>query len=93
MNEEPPEKPIRELLQDITRHTGSPHLRRGWVSPKLVDRITFVAALVSLLLVTGTLFAMIWDLADTLLGFRCIGSIVVLFLALAAFRAINSEFE
>ena len=44
-------------------------------------------------LITATLFAMIWDLADTLIGFRCIGSIVVLFLAIVAFRAINGEYE
>ena len=90
MKDEPPEKPIRDLLQDITRHTDSPRAPRGWVSPKLVDRITFVAALV---LITAALFAMIWDLVDTLIGFRCIGSIVVLFVALVAFRAINNEYE
>ena len=93
MKDEPPEKPIRDLLQDITRHTDSPRVPRGWVSPKLVDRITFVAALVSLVLITAALFAMIWDLVDTLIGFRCIGSIVVLFVALVAFRAINNEYE
>lgn len=93
MKDDPPEKPVRDLLQDITRQTDSPRVPRGWVSVKLVDRITFVAALVSLVLITATLFAMIWDLADTLIGFRCIGSIVVLFLAIVAFRAINGEYE
>ena len=93
MKDDQQEKPVRELLQDITRHTDSPHVPRGLISRKVVDRITFVAALVSLVLITGTIFAMIWDLTDTVLGFRCIGSIVVLLLALVAFRAINGEFE
>jgi hypothetical protein len=54
MNEEPKEKPIRELLQDITRSgNGSRFPPGGLVLPKLVDRITFFASIVPLLLITS----------------------------------------
>ena len=94
MKEEEMEKPIRELLQDITSNSHrSPVPPRGLVRPKLVRRVTFFASLGSLLLTATAFLAMIWDFTDPVLAFRCIGSVIVILLALFAFRAINAQFD
>jgi hypothetical protein len=94
MNEEPREKPIRELLEDI-RSTSEPSrvAPRPLLNPKLVSRVTFFATLVCLLLTTAAFLAMIWNFLDAVLAFRCIGSMVVVLAALFIFRGINSQFD
>ena len=77
MDEEQNEKPIRELLQDITSNSEASRVPpRGLVRPRLVDRITFFASLLSLLLTTAAFLALIWEFMDPVLAFRCIGSIM-----------------
>jgi hypothetical protein len=94
MNEVQKEKPIRELLQDITSSgDGSRVAPHGLVRPKVVDRIVFVSSLVSLLLIVVAVLAMIWDFAEPVFALQCISSIVVLQCALLVFRAINDRFE
>ena len=94
MNEEKKERPIRELLQDISSTSEASRVPpRGLVRPKLIDRITFFASLLSLLLTAAAFLAMIWDFLDPVLAFRCIGSIVVILIALFLFRAINAQFD
>ncbi len=93
MYEEPKHKPIRGLLQDISQHNDTyERPPRGLVSPRVVDRITALASLVSLLLVSGVFLAMIWSALDLYLGLRCIGSTVVVLLTIIFFRSINTLF-
>jgi hypothetical protein len=94
MNEEQEKRPIRELLQDISSTSEASRVPpRGLVRPRLVNRVTFFASLLSLLLTAAAFLAMIWDFTDPVLGFRCIGSIIVILLALYLFRAINEQFD
>jgi len=92
MNEEPREKPIRTLLQDISSNIQAPQAPRGLVPPKLLNRITIFMAILSLLLIVATLLAMIWDLLDPFLGLKFMASVLVVMCALLAFSAINVQF-
>jgi hypothetical protein len=92
MNEQPSEKPVREILQQLRVHSEFPAPPRGVADPKLIDRITFVAAVISVVLCAGALLAMIWEGVDVIDGMKFIGSIMVLLAALLIFRAINSQF-
>jgi hypothetical protein len=96
MNAEAKEKPIRELLQDIS-HTMNSHSdfsnpSRGVISPKRMNRICFFAWLLALVLIAGTLVAMIWESIDPELGMKYIGSVCVVLLALLIFRSVNGVF-
>lgn len=94
MNEEQKESPIRELLQDISSNSDTSRIPpRGLVRPTLINRITLFASLLCLLLTTAIFLAMMWDFTDPAFGFRCIGSILVILLALFLFRAINEQFD
>jgi hypothetical protein len=94
MSEEQKDKPIRELLQDISANSEVSHgPSRGFVDPKLVNRITFFASFACLLLTTAAFLAMIWDFTNPEFGFRCVGSILVILVALFIFRAINAQFD
>ena len=94
MNEDQNEKPIRELLQDIGSNADTSRVpARGLVRPKLLNRVTLFASLLCLLLTTAVFLAMMWDFLDPGLGFRCIGTLLVILLALFLFRAINDQFE
>jgi hypothetical protein len=94
MNEDPKIKPIRELLQDISRHNepfrDSP---RGLIDPKLVDRIVFSAGIFSVLIVAATLLGMIWNSVSEGFGYRFIASVCVTMLTLAVLRIINAHFD
>jgi len=58
MNEEQREKPIRELLDDISSNNQSAYsYPRGLIRPKLVSRVTFFASLVCLFLITMAFLA------------------------------------
>jgi hypothetical protein len=94
MSEDKEEKPIRGLLRNITSaNEASGMSPRGFIAPKLVNRITFFASLVSLLLIVAAFLSMIWDFTDPMLALRCIGSIIVILIALFIFRAINAQFD
>ena len=93
MNAEAKDKPIRELLQDITRTMNStPDQERGVVNPKRLNRVCFIASFVALFLVAGVLLAMIWQFIDSGRGLQCIGSVAVVLFALLSFRAVNGTF-
>lgn len=94
MNDDPKDRPIRTLLEDIRDNqpaSGDP--RRGLISPKLMDRITFFAATVCLLLASAVFIGMIWGLTAEVFGFRLVATLGVFMFALLGFRAINTWFE
>jgi hypothetical protein len=94
MNEDPKDKPIRELLQDISSNSEPARIPpRGLIRPKLVARVTFFASLMCLLFTTAAFLAVIWDVADREFAFRCVSSMFVILFALFVFRFINSQFE
>ncbi len=94
MNDEPKSKRVRELLQDITaRREASDGHPRGFVRTDLVDRITFFASIICLLLVAIALVGMIWDFTNEVFGLRSIATLAVVMLTLFAFRSINAQFE
>ena len=94
MYEEPKDKPIRGLLQDITAHNETfRKTPRGLVSPKFVDRVITVTAMVSLLLTSTVFLGMVWEALDLYLGLRCIGSVGVVLIAMLSFRAMNTYFD
>ena len=92
MNEKPSDKPVRELVQQLRVHSEFPAPPRGVADPKLIDRITFIAAVSSVVLCAGALLAMIWEGVDVIDGLKFIGSVGVLLAALLIFRAVNSQF-
>ncbi len=94
MNPAPQEKTIPTLLKDIQGSNAPSQVPpRGLVDPKLVDRVTFYTSLFCVFFITAALISAIWDLADQVFAFRCVGSMLVLVVALFAFRAINAHFE
>ena len=94
MNEEPKNKPVRELLQDISRNIEPLRVTpRGFISPKLVDRITVFASVLCVLIVAATFIGMIWNSIDEVFGFRFAASVVIFMLTLLGLRAINAQFE
>lgn len=94
MDKERQEKPIRTLLQDVHSNAEISRLRpQGFVALKTVDRITFFASLLALVLIAGGMLAMIWDFVELIRGLRFIGSVIVVFFTLLVFRAINSQFN
>lgn len=94
MNEEPQGKPIRALLQDVGSYAEISRLRpHGFVALNTVDRITFFAALLALILIAGVALAMIWDFVEVLNGLRLISSVLVVLFTLLVFRMINSQFS
>ena len=94
MNENENAKPVRKLLQDISSTSEPSRISpRGLINPKLMDRITFFAAILCLLLVATTLIGMIWNFIDEGFGFRFVASVCVAMLALLGFRAINAQFD
>jgi hypothetical protein len=93
MNVHTKEKPVRELLQDITQTMETSHSPRGFIRPKLLNRICFVASVIAVLLIAATLLAMIWDAIDPAKGMKYIGSVCVVLFAMLIFRAINGAFE
>jgi hypothetical protein len=94
MNAEAKDKPIRELLLDIshTMNSTSSDQEPGVVNPKRLNRVCFVASLVALVFVAGVLIAMIWQFIDSGRGLQCIGSVAVVLFALLSFRAVNGTF-
>jgi len=94
MNEDPKIKPIRDLLQDISSNTEIARIApRGLISPSLINRITLYASIVSIGLIALGFLAMIWDIVDSALALKCIGSIVVLLITLILFRVVNTLFD
>lgn len=94
MNENEKAKPVRDLLRDISTNSEPSRISpRGLINPKLMDRITFVAAILWLILMAATLIGMIWGSIDDGFGFRFVGSACVAMLAILGFRAINSQFD
>jgi hypothetical protein len=94
MNEEPKDRPVRELLEDIGRHrvpTSEPP--RGLVNPKLVHRITFFSSLAGLLFITAALLGALWESVNQVFAFRSIFSVCIVLAALYVFRFINGQFE
>ena len=92
MSEEQKDKPIGDLLRDISRHGGFERVPpRGLIRPQLVRRVIFFTSLAFLLLTAAALIAVIWDCIDVILAFRCIGSMGVLLAALLIFGGINSS--
>lgn len=94
MNEDPKNKPVRELLQDISRNVEPSCVTpRGFINPKLMDRITFFASILCVVIVAATFVGMIWNSIDEVFGFRFAASVAIFMLTLIALRAINSQFE
>ena len=94
MNEDPKNKPVRELLQDISRNIEpSRATPRGLINPKLVDRITFFASILCVVIVAATFIGMIWNSIDEVFGFRFAASVGIFMLTLFGLRAINAQFE
>jgi len=94
MNDDPKDTPIRTLLEDIRDNQPPPgDPRRGLISPRLMDRITFFAAIVCLLTAAGVFVGMIWGLTPEVFGFRLVATLGVFMFALLGFRAINTWFE
>jgi hypothetical protein len=92
MNTEAKEKPIRDLLQDISHTMNSSSDARGVICPKLLNRICFFAWMIALVFIAGMLIAMIWQSIDPALGLKYIGSACVVLLALLIFRSVNEAF-
>ena len=92
MNQQPKEKPIVELLQDIhaVRDTHTP---RGLINPKLVARVTFFISCIVIVLTTAIVISMIWEIMEPGLGMRFIASMGAVVLALQIFKAINEQFD
>ena len=94
MNEEPKNKPVRELLQDISRNIEpSRATPRGFINPKLMDRIVIFVSILCLLIVATTFIGMIWSRIDEGFGFRFVGSVGIFLLTLIAFRLINAQYD
>lgn len=93
MNDEPLDKPVREILQDLRAHSASPPTLRGVANPQIIERVTFIAVVVSVVLSAGILLAMIWEGVAVLVGLKLIGSVWVLLTALLIFRAVNTQFS
>ena len=92
MNEDPKGKPVRELLQDISRSIEPTRATpRSFIDPKLMDRITVFVSVVCLLVVSAIFIGMIWSRIDEAFGFRFAGSVGIFLLTLLAFRAINAQ--
>jgi hypothetical protein len=92
MNQQPKDKPIVELLQDIHAVRDS-HTPRGLVNPKRVARIAFFVSCIFIVLTTAIFIAMIWELMEPALGMRFIASMGAVILALQVFKAINEQFD
>jgi hypothetical protein len=88
-----PEKPVRQILEDIRQRTEFVNERRGVVNPYVVDRIVFLASIVSILLSSVVLLGMLWGPVEVMFGFKCIGSIMVVLFALLVFRTVNEHFS
>lgn len=94
MNEDPNIKPVRELLQNISKNVETfDSAPRGFINPKLVDRITFFVTVVGVFIIAITFIGMIWDAISQGFGFRFASSVGILLLTLIALRAINTQFE
>jgi hypothetical protein len=89
---EQPKKPVREALESIRDNMDDVSAPRGVFNPRIVNRIAFVVTLLSLLSTTALLLAIIWNALDPTLGFRCIGTVLVVLLAVLMFRGINNQF-
>jgi hypothetical protein len=92
MNVRTKEKPIRELLQDISHTMDTSHSERGFICPKILNRICFVASVLSVLLVATVLLAMIWQSIDPATGLKYMATVLVVLFALLIFRSINGAF-
>jgi hypothetical protein len=94
MNDEKKGDQIRGLLEDISSNNDPSRLQpRGLINIKLLDRVTFFASILSLLLIAVAILAMIWQTIDEVFGFRFVASTVVVMITLLIFRFINSQFE
>ncbi len=94
MNDEQKGKQIRDLLQDISSNNDPSRTQpRGLINTRLMDRITFFASILSLLLVAAAFIAMIWQSLDEVFGFRFVASTGIFMITLLVFRFINSQFE
>ena len=82
--------PIRELLRDISGNNEPPRTPRGLVGTQVVNRMTYLTAMIWLVLSAATFLAMIWEVIDPIFGFRCLGTFGIVLLAVFFFRAINS---
>ena len=84
--------PIRVMLDQIGEQTAPDPAPRGLVSPTMVDGVTRVAAIVSVVMASATVLTMIWGGVDLYLGLKTLGSIAVVMLSIIVFRAVNTLF-
>lgn len=86
-------KPVRDLLEDIHRRGDFSREPRGFVNPRVVDRIAFIASFLSVVLCAATLLVMVWEEMDPRLGLRLMASVFIILFAILTFRSINRSFS
>lgn len=92
--DEVPKKPVRELLQDISKNVEpSREIPRGLVNPTLMRRITIITLILCLLLIAATFIGMIWTVIGETFGLRFVATVGVFAGTLLIFQAINAQFE